>query len=393
MVHCYYQQRGGEDTSFESELAMLATHGIDVHPYTVSNEELSTLRPLTSAAATIWNRKEQTKLARLLAVEEFDVIHFQNTFPLLSPAILRTAAQSDAAVVQTMRNYRIMCANGKFYRDGGVCEDCLGKTVQFPGVLHRCYRDSAAASATVVAMNLVHRLGRTWHDHVDAVIAASKFTAEKLVQSGLPRDKVYIKPNVVMPDPGAGTGAGGQAVFVGRLVPEKGVRLILEAWRQVGGRLPLTIVGDGPLAFEVRQAAQRPGSSIAWAGELPTDDVLNIVGEASVLIFPSEWYETFGRVAIEAFAKGTPVIAADMGAMSELVDDGVTGFKFSAGDSLSLIGAVQRFLQHSANLSALRDNARMTYLQHYAPAENTRRLVEIYEKAVELSDARRLRRT
>src|SRR5690606_4595491 len=149
-----------------------------------------------------------------------------------------------------------------------VCEDCLGRLLQLPGIAHACYRGSRAASATVAAMNLLHRALGTWRDHVDVFIALSAFTREKLVEIGLPRESIYVKPNVVMPDPGPGDGSGGYAAFVGRLSPEKGLDVLLTAWESIGGKLPLHVVGDGPLRGAVAAVAERAGAAVAYRGHL-----------------------------------------------------------------------------------------------------------------------------
>jgi len=382
MVHDYYQQRGGEDASFEAELSLLRAGGVDVEAYTVHNDEVSAMSPLQVGLVTVWNARQQEKLHRLLLEKRFDVVHFQNTFPLISPAPIRTAKRLGAAVVQSVRNYRLACVNGLFFRDGRVCEDCLGRLLQLPGIAHACYRGSRAASATVAAMNLLHRALGTWRDHVDVFIALSAFTREKLVEIGLPRESIYVKPNVVMPDPGPGDGSGGYAAFVGRLSPEKGLDVLLTAWESIGGKLPLHVVGDGPLRGAVAAVAERAGAAVAYRGQLSGPEVLEVLGRAAVLVFPSVWYETFGRVAIEALARGTPVIVSNMGAMSELVEDGVTGFRFAAGDAADLVRAVERFLADDTDRAAMRARARETYLERYSPEVNLAMLREAYETAL-----------
>src|SRR5690606_13640006 len=197
-----------------------------------------------------------------------------------------------------------------------------------------------------------------------------------------------VKPNVVMPDPGPGDRSGRYAVYVGRLAPEKGLGVLLEAWGRIGERLPLHVVGGGPLEGLVAEAASRRGAGVVYRGELPAAEVLEVVGRASVLVFPSVWYETFGRVAIEALAKGTPVIVSDMGAMAELVDDGVTGRKFAAGDAADLARAVERFLADDTARAAMRRDARNAYLERYSPAVNLGMLREAYEAALRRARAR-----
>lgn len=163
----------------------------------------------------------------------------------------------------TLHNYRLLCVNALFFREGRVCEDCLG-CLPWRGVVHGCYRDSWTASVVVAGMLAVHRALRTW-DLVDRYIALTDFARRKFLEAGLPPEKVVVKPNFVHPDPGPGEGRGGYALFVGRLSPEKGVGTLLKAWKRLGGKVPLKIVGDGPIAGEVRRAAERL-SGVEWLG-------------------------------------------------------------------------------------------------------------------------------
>ena len=167
--------------------------------------------------------------------------------------------------------------------------------------------------------------------------------ARKLIQGNLPADRIVVKPNFVDPDPGAGRGRGGYAIFVGRLSPEKGLETLLDAWTRLSADLngmPLKIVGDGPLAPTVKLAAEQ-NSRIEWLGSRSLTEVLTLVGDATMLVMPSIWYETFGRTIIEAYACGTPVIASNLGAMAELVVDGETGLLFAPGDADDLAAKVR----------------------------------------------------
>src|SRR5204862_87537 len=108
-----------------------------------------------------------------------DVTHFHNTFPVISPAGYYAARAAGTPVVATLHNYRMLCPNAVFFRDGGVCEDCVGKPVAWPGVLHRCYRGSVAASGAVTTMLAVHRAFRTWSTQVDRYVAPTEFARRK----------------------------------------------------------------------------------------------------------------------------------------------------------------------------------------------------------------------
>jgi len=192
-----------------------------------------------------------------------------------------------------------------------------------------------------------------------------------------------VKPNFVAPDPGRGQGGGGYALFVGRLAPEKGTGTMLAAWGRLGTRFPLKIVGDGPLKDQVVRVAARR-SDVEWLGHRPVADVHALMRKADMLVFPSQWYETFGRVAAEAFAAGTPVIAADIGAVAELVEHGRTGLKFRPGDPEDLATRVGWALSHPAELRRMREEARAEFEAKYTAERNYLALMEIYEAALEL---------
>jgi glycosyltransferase involved in cell wall biosynthesis len=381
VAHNYYQQAGGEDQVFSSEAALLEAHGDDVVRWTRHNDAINQMRGLSAARATLWNHSSAAELAELVRRHRPQVVHFHNTFPLISPAAYYAARAGGAAVVQTLHNYRLLCPNALFFRDGRVCEDCLGKSIPWPGVVHKCYRGSRSASAAVTAMVTAHRALGTWRTGVDAYIALTRFSREKFIQGGLPPDKIVVKPNFVHPDPAAGQGRGGYGVFVGRLSPEKGLPTLLKAWKSLGGGVPLKVVGDGPLAAAVQEAVAG-GSAIEWLGRRPIQEVYSLIGEAMFLVLPSQCYETFGRTIVEAFATGTPVIAPRLGAMAELVQHGRTGWHFEPGDSLDLAAKVRALLLATpAARAQMRQAARQEYERNYTAEPNYRALMAIYQQA------------
>jgi glycosyltransferase involved in cell wall biosynthesis len=387
-VHNAYRQRGGEDEVVESEVAMLRGHGHDVRLFTASNAGISERGAPAAALKSVWNHWVYRDMLALLRAWPADVVHLHNTFPILSSAAHRAARTAGAAVVQTLHNYRLLCVNGLLFRRGRPCEACVGRALPWPGALRGCYRDSRLASAAaVVAVAAARALGVTGRA-VDRFVVGSRFAAEKLVAGGLPREKVAVRANFLHPDPGPGGGAGGYALFVGRLVPEKGVRPLLDAWRRLGERLPLRVVGGGPLADEVERAARDiPG--VSRLGELPRDAVAEQMGEAAFLVMPSLWYETFGRVGMEAMARGTPIAAARIGAVAELVDEGRTGVTFAPGDVDGLVAAVERLLADPGALVAMRGASRLRFEERHTAARHYPELIGVYERAAAEAERRR----
>jgi glycosyltransferase involved in cell wall biosynthesis len=381
-VHNRYQRPGGEDQVFVDETALLEARDHRVVRYEVHNDQVERVNRLTLAKDTVWNTSAHRELRALIRLERPDVVHFHNTLPLVSPAGYYAARAEGVPVIQTLHNYRLLCPVALFFRDGRVCEDCMGKAVPWPGVVHECYRGSRAASGVIATMLTVHRVLRTWTEMVDVYIALTEFARKKFIEGGLPAGKIVVKPNFVAPDPGRGQGGGGYALFVGRLAPEKGTGTMLAAWERLGTRIPLKIVGDGPLRDRVVEAAARR-SNVEWLGHRPVEEVHALMGKADMLVFPSEWYETFGRVAVEAFATGTPVIGANIGAVAELVEHGRTGLEFRPGDPEDLVTQVEWALSHPAELRRMRDEVRAEFEAKYTAERNYRALMEIYEAALE----------
>lgn len=382
MVHNYYQQVGGEDLSFARDQALLENYGHTVITYTIHNDRIKTMNPVALAARTLWNMESYDQLRRILRRERPDVIHFHNTFPLISPSAYYAVAKEGAPVVQTLHNYRLACVNALLYRQGRVCEDCLGKSLPWPGVVHACYRSDRAASATVAGMLFSHRLLGTWARKVDRYIALSEFSRQKMITGGLPPEKIVVRANYIHPDPGEGDGSEGFALFVGRLAPEKGLDCLLSAWKNLSGDIPLKIVGDGPLAEKVGQvAAALP--AVEWMGQLSHETTLQLVKKAACLVMPSLWYEGMPMTVIEAFAAGTPVIASRMGAMQEMVADGRNGYLFLPGDAAALAEAVARLCRGPGLQAQMRKAARQTYEHGYTAELGYLKLIEIYQQAAE----------
>jgi glycosyltransferase involved in cell wall biosynthesis len=333
---------------------------------------------LALAGKTLWNRQTYRALRNLIHEVDADLVHVHNFLPLLSPSIFYAASAEGIPAVQTLHNYRLLCPQAQFFRNGQVCEACLGKPIPWPGVQHGCYRHSKAASSGVAAMLSLHRALNTWENNVSTYITLTEFARQKYIEGGLPAAKLVVKPNFVDVDPGLGNGEGGFALFVGRLSPEKGIETMLEAWS--GLDVPLVVVGDGPLGPEVEQAA-KANHKIKWMGRRPREEVLAYMKSASMLIFPSLWYEGLPMTIVEAFAVGLPVIASDMGSMSTLVAHRQTGLHFQPGNVEDLRHQIRWLGAHSDIQAAMRDAARAEFEKKYSAEQNIRLLLDIYQKA------------
>ena len=365
----------GENAAVARDVAQLRAAGHDVRELGRSSDDLS-LRRLAGARLGI---RAPGPAAEFRALVESgwrpDVLHVHNVFPLLTTSPMRMAAALGVPVVTSLHNYRRSCAAGTHFRDGAICEDCTGRGLAWPALVHGCYRDSRLQSVPVV---LNQRLDRDVWAGVDAVLALTPYMADRIADDVDPR-RIVVRPTTV-PDPGEPSPPGAGAVFVGRLSPEKGTDLLVRAWTLAG--LPsgasLTIVGDGPDRARIeREAAGVAG--IRLLGRLDATDVAAEIRRAAVVVVPSLWYEGFPTVVAEAFAAGRPVIALDNPNMRSVVGD---GGRLAAATPEGLAAAIEHLLGDRPELERTAALARHRYLAELTPEVGYDRLMTAYATAI-----------
>jgi glycosyltransferase involved in cell wall biosynthesis len=374
-IHNTYQHFGGEDAVVEAEIGLLRSHGHEVELYERRNEELHHLSPAQAAVSAFWSRRAASEVNAICEALNPDVIHAHNTFLLISPSVYWVAARRNIPIVQTLHNFRLLCPQGTFFRNGGPCEDCLGKTL-WRAVAHRCYRGSMLQSAVLSGVLSVHRSAGTYQNKVTRYIALSAFSRACFIAGGLPAARFRIKPNFVCSDmrPNWGDRQGG--LFVGRLAREKGIETLLEAVR-IDGNAKVDMVGSGPYAAAV---AKRFGER--YLGFLPNHDVARRMRSAAFLVLPSVGHEQMPMTVLEAFSCGLPVIASRLGALADIVEDGVTGLLINPGDAADLAAKIAWAEAHPKNMKAMGRAARADYEAKYTAPINYKILVDIYEDAI-----------
>lgn len=375
VAHNAYQQRGGEDSVVADEMALLRRHGHEVDLYARHNDDIAGASRPALAAGTLWSARTAREVPARIRRFRPDIVHVHNTFPLISPAIYWAAAAHGVPVVQTLHNFRLLCPQAMFLRAGQVCESCLGR-LPLPGLVHGCYRDSRVQTATLGAMLALHRGLGTFRRKISRYIALNEFCRRKFIAGGLPGERIAVKPNFVdFPAPPAGRREG--FLFVGRLSREKGVATLAQALAAVPAAR-LRVAGDGP---EAVQLADRP--RIERLGALPAEGVRQAMGQALALVLPSIWYENMPRTLVEAFACGLPVLASRLGALADLVTDGVTGLLFAPGDAADLAAKLQWAVDHPEAMARMGGNARRAYEASYTGERNHALLLNIYREAID----------
>lgn len=377
LVHNFYLQPGGEDRVFAEEADLLESRGHAVQRWTTTNRSLVNLGLLAAARATIWNPAAASEVSAIVRSYRPDVVHFHNTFPLISPAAYYAVRKAGIPVIQTLHNYRLVCPAATLYRSGKPCEDCVGRRVAWPAVAHKCYRGSRGASAVVASMLAVHWAAKTWQQQVTRFIALTNFQRSLMLRAGLPAKQVIVKPNFLARDPGHGAHQESFALYVGRLVPEKGLATLLKAWASLPRDCQLKIVGDGALKNSIDTRSEQ----IEWLGRLSEQDVGSLMRRARFLVVPSEWYEGFPMTLVEAFAAGLPVVASNIGSIRELVLENGAGVLFEYGNVEDLAATLEWAFAHRDDMSALGQAGRAAFENKFSAAQAYANILDIYSAA------------
>lgn len=376
-------QPSGENTVVDNELRLLATAGVEVVPFQRSSDEIPQLPWAEKAllpVSPIYARRAQRELAALLTRERPDVLHLHNPYPLLSPWVVRTAHKHRVPVVQTVHNFRQVCVSGVYFRDGRECHDCLGRAFGFPAVQHACYRGSRAQSVIMATALAVHR--GTWRS-LDQFLALTPAIAAHLKTYGIRDEQITVKPNSV-PDPGTHDQRGDGFLFVGRLSTEKGLGLLLDAWRRhpEGSLGELRIAGDGPLRDEVEAAAASRGD-VTYVGRLSPAERDEAMKAAAAVVVPSTWDEVCPMVVVEALALARPVLVTAKGGLPYLIDaDGPEPTGWAVAPTVDALATGLAGARETA--ASLAPVARRRYEQTFTPSTVTDQLLAVYDTAIQV---------
>jgi glycosyltransferase involved in cell wall biosynthesis len=385
IVHNVYKQKGGEDIVVEAEAELLRQHGHEVELFLRHNDAISGIGRLAITTQTLWSTPTVRTFKAIVRNFKPDIVHVHNTFPLISPSLYWAAAAAGLPVVQTLHNFRPLCPQAMFLRNGRICEDCLGR-LPWRGVMHRCYRSSVIQSAISAGMLILHRGLNTWQTKVTRYIALNEFCRNKFIEGGFPAEQIVIKPNFVDFDESEAAERSG-FLFVGRLSPEKGVDVLARALRMIDVQVQVRVAGAGP-----QKATLADTSGIEWLGTLSSAQVMKQMKQTLALVFPSICYETFGLVIVEAFASGTPVIASRIGTIPDLVEEGVTGLLFTPSDASDLANKMRWAQLNPERMAAMGREARACYERKYTADRNYEQLMAIYHDAIEEMKGKKCRK-
>ena len=386
VVHNRYSSRvpSGENLAVDDEVRWLREAGVDVVRHEVSNDEIVSPGPLARARDGLeatWSPVAGRTFGRVVDEVQPDVVHVHNLFPLLTASVPAAARRRGVPVVWTVHNFRVRCVAGTHFRDGHPCNDC-GPGYRLPGVVHRCYADSLSASALVSSATSIYlTLARRRAIHPIAI--SGEIAGWLSSSAGFDDAAIRVKYNGVAP-PAATTTPEDRRnlLYVGRLSREKGVDLLLESWTRSSADAELHLVGDGPLAQEVRSAARADPRVVAW-GQVTGAKVASHIDRARAVVMPSVWREPFGRAAAEALAHGRPVITTGCGASAEVV--GTDAGWIVGTDVSALSAALTEAAVDDAMVAAKGAAGRARHAALFSPGATTAALMAIYDEVTDVT--------
>lgn len=350
LCHNYYASPGGESHVFDNEVRGLREKGHPVVVYDRQNSDLGTMTRSQRAKvvpAAFSNPRTRKDLDQLIAEERPEIAIIQNIFPLISPGVYPALKKAGIPVIQAVYNYRLVCPNGSLYTRGEICERCVSGST-FHAVRRRCYKDSYLASSWYAAIIGLHRSLGTFARHIDRYLVPDQFLGDKLTAGGFPADRIRTAPNpFFVDDYDPATGSADYLLYVGRLVPQKGIMTLIDAVSMAETQPKLVIVGSGELSSAIEQKISDDGLSgtVSLYGQAWGDTLQDIMAKARAVMVPSEWYDNLPFIVCQANACGKPVIASRINGIPEYVRDGVNGFLFSPGNVHELASVIDRVVR------------------------------------------------
>jgi glycosyltransferase involved in cell wall biosynthesis len=380
LVHNFYQQFGGEDAVAGAEKRLLEDHRDEVVTYTRHNNEIKEYNfyeKTSFTLQTIFSSRTNKEITEIIRKFSPDVAYIHNVFPLISPSLYYTLHALGVPTVQVIHNFRLLCPNGWFYTQGQVCERCkYGNYLN--AVRYRCYRESHLLSALYAAAIGIGRVTGVM-EKISAFVCLTEFSKQKLLEIKVPEEKIFVRPNYVdatatTPQPGRGK----HVVYLGRLSIEKGIWTLIQAFEQLKD-VALKIVGTGPLEASLKSYVQERGlTNVSFLGFRQGQDKWEILKNSLCTIVPSEWYENFPVVVLEAYAAAKPVIGSNLGSLPYVVEDGKSGLLFEPGNVSDLAEKVRSLLARPAERERMGKYCRTLVESKYNPERSYETLKTIF---------------
>ncbi len=378
IVHNFYKQYGGEDQMVHEQVKLLNGRGNEVFLYSKNNNELprNKYKVFKEAYYSINTIKE---LNEIIFNYKPEIAHIHNIFPQISPSVYDVLAGKGIPIIQTLHNYRLACPNGLFFNKGKVCTLCLEKGDFYYCAIKRCYRNSYIQSYWYSdILNKNSKIGI--FGKIDKFIALNEFMREIMIRKGYSSDKIVVIPNGISCTNGPNFHKKNYLVYVGRLSKEKGIFTLIEAIELLPN-IQLKILGDGDEKNKLVKYIQKKNiKNIEFLGFLNGQIKDEIIEHAKAIIVPSEWYENFPTVVLEALSLGTMAIVSKTGGLQHMIKDNYNGLLFQSTNSMDLKAKIRYTIENDQKLLEMSKNAYESFINRYSSHVFYDNLINLYNQ-------------
>jgi glycosyltransferase involved in cell wall biosynthesis len=397
-INNYYYRRGGSEAVFFEHNRLFEEAGWEVVPFSMQtpiNEASawsahfvddtdgggrhSPLDKIKRAATAIYSLEAARRIRSLLALIRPQIAHAHNIYHHLSPSVLVELHRHGVPVVLTLHDLKLVCPAYKMHTQGAICEGCRGGALRNV-VRHRCIKNSTAMSALVWLESTIHKALDLYMRNVTRFVVPSRFFLAKFAEWGVDTSRFVHVPNSIDVEALEAGGEPGDAfVYLGRLVPEKGVATLIRAAAKA--RVHLRIIGTGSEEMALRRLAHELGGYVEFTGYLSGPELRAAICSARAVVIPSEWYENAPLSVMEASALARPVIGADIGGIPELIRQGETGFVFASGDVDALVEVLAKVQElPSSRLRSIGIAGRSWMRAEFSPSVYRDRMLNLYQE-------------
>ncbi|MEE8640032.1 MAG: glycosyltransferase [bacterium] len=334
---------------------------------------------LRTALAAVWSRAAAEKFQAFLADVKPDVAHLHNIAYHLTPAVVAALARAGIPAVITLHDYNLLCPNHYFYSRDEPCFRCAERKY-FSCITRRCVKGKLGASTVGYLAHFVARRKKVYHK-LDRILAPSAFLSEKVRAAGYDYARVLFLPPAIDIKESESRRKQNYFLYAGRLAPQKGVDVLIQAVGLAGPKVRLKVAGSGPEEANLVETAKGyAADKVEFLGHVDARRLAGLMASARAVVVPSRWPENTPAVVLEAFAAGAAVVASRVGGVPEMVEDGVEGLLVEAEDVRELAAALELLAGDARKGRKLGAAGRARLGSDYSFKEHMARLLEVYRE-------------
>lgn len=398
LVNKFHYLKGGSEKYYFDLAKLLQEHGHEVaffsmqdekniktgcKEYFVENSDMNS-KNIFKALDVIYSRKNKKAMEKALDDFKPDIVHLNNFQRQLSASIIKPIKKRNIPIVFTAHDLQAICpAIVMLDSQRQICEKCLnGKYVNC--AKNKCIKNSGLKSILGTVESKYYRYKKIYINKIDKIITPSEFYKLKLIQDGIPENNIEAIHNFIdMDNYNVEVVDDGYAFYFGRLIKEKGMFTLLEAFKGLKDK-KLLIAGDGPDLEKIKEYLNKNNmqENVKLLGYIDSDKVKEYVRKSRFIIVPSIWYENCPYSVLETLAIGKPIIGSNLGGIPELVKNNESGLIYTYNKPKELQEKMRALFENKELADELGKNAKQIAKKEYSKESYYNKIINIYEGAI-----------